>query len=100
MKWAILLYAILLYPDGEREQHVISWNIPFLTYQQCQVFFLQNATTLKDGVVVHGNSRYEQGMTLSEMGCTKAFISANGKPLDNPADRLQIYKLEDKGQDI
>ena len=39
MKWAILLYAILLYPDGEREQHVISWNIPFLTYQQCQVFF-------------------------------------------------------------
>ena len=50
--------------------------------------------------MVHGNSRYEQGMTLTEMGCTKAFIGANGKPLDNPADRLPIYKLEDKGQDI
>ena len=50
--------------------------------------------------MVHGNSRDEQGMTLTEMGCTKAFIGANGKPLDNPADRLPIYKLEDKGQDI
>ena len=100
MKWVILLYAILLYPDGEREQHVISWNIPFETYGQCANFYLQNDTTLKDGVVVHGNSRYEKGMTLTEMGCTKAFISSNGMPLDNPKDRKPIYKLQDKGKSI
>ena len=45
------------YPDGLREQQVISWNLPFQTYQQCQMFYNQNATNLKDGVVVHGNSQ-------------------------------------------
>ena len=68
IKVTILLYAILLYPDGIREQQVISWNLPFQSYQQCQTFYLQNATNLKGGVVVHGNSQYEQCMILSEMG--------------------------------
>ena len=89
IKVAILLYAILLYPDGEREQQVISWNLPFQSYQQCQTFYLQNATNLKSGVVVHGNSQYEQGMQLTEMGCTKVILTGNGEiPRDDPKNRV------------
>ena len=48
---------------------------------------------LKDGVVVHGNSQYEQGMELTEMGCTKVILSGNGDiPRDNPNDRVPHYK--------
>ena len=93
IKVAILLYATLLYPDGEREQLVISWNLPFQSYQQCHTFYLQNATNLKDGVVVHGNSQYEQGMTLTEMGCTKVIISGDGEPKDDPKNRVVHYKI-------
>ena len=92
IKVAVLLYAILLYPDGIREQQVISWNLPFQTYQQCQVFYNQNATNLKDGVIVHGNSQYEKGMQLTEMGCTKVIISGNGEPKDDPKNRVAHYK--------
>ncbi len=92
IKVAILLYAILLYPDGQREQQVISWNLPFQSYQQCEMFYLQNATNLKDGVVVHGNSQYEQGMTLQEMGCTRVILSGNGPPKDDPKNRKPHYK--------
>ena len=92
IKVAILLYAILLYPDGIREQQVISWNLPFQSYQQCQTFYLQNATNLKDGVVVHGNSQYEQGMTLQEMGCTRVILSGDGPPKDDPKNRVAHYQ--------
>ena len=91
IKVAILLYAILLYPDGEREQQVISWNLPFQSYQQCHTFYLQNATSLKDGVIVHGNSQYEQGMTLQEMGCTRVILSGDGPPKDDPKNRKPHY---------
>ena len=92
IKVTILLYAILLYPDGIREQQVISWNLPFQTYQQCQMFYNQNHKNLKDGVIVHGNSEYEEGMTLTEMGCTKVILSGNGDiPRDNPNDRIVHY---------
>ena len=92
IKVTILLYAILLYPDGIREQQVISWNLPFQTYQQCQMFYNQNYKNLKDGVIVHGNSEYEEGMTLTEMGCTKVILSGNGDiPRDNPNDRIVHY---------
>ena len=97
IKVAILLYAILLYPDGEREQQVISWNLPFQSYQQCHTFYLQNATNLKDGVVVHGNSQYEQGMTLTEMGCTKVILTGNGEiPRDDPKNRV-VHYMRGKG---
>ena len=92
IKVAILLYAILLYPDGEREQQVISWNLPFQSYQQCHNFYLQNATNLKDGVIVHGNSQYEQGMTLQEMGCTRVILSGDGPPKDDPKNRVAHYQ--------
>ena len=98
IKVAILLYAILLYPDGEREQQVISWNLPFQSYQQCHTFYLQNATNLKSGVVVHGNSQYEQGMQLIEMGCTKVILTGNGEiPRDDPKNRVVHYK---RGQGV
>ena len=38
MKWAILLYATLIFPTGEKQQ-VISWNIPFSSYEQCEQFY-------------------------------------------------------------
>ena len=95
IKVTILLYAILLYPDGIREQQVISWNLPFQSYQQCHTFYLQNATSLKDGVIVHGNSQYEQGMTLQEMGCTRVILSGDGEPKDDPKNRVVHYQ---KGQ--
>ena len=92
IKVSILLYAILLYPDGIKEQHVISWNLPFNSYEQCQMFFNQNHKNLKNGVVVHGNSQYEQGMILSEMGCTKVILTGNGEiPRDDPNDRVAHY---------
>ena len=91
IKVSILLYAILLYPGGEREQQVISWNLPFQTYQQCHTFYLQNATNLKSGVVVHGNSQYEQGMTLQEMGCTRVILSGDGPPKDDPKNTKPHY---------
>ena len=94
IKVSILLYAILLYPDGIKEQQVISWNLPFQSYQQCETFYLQNATNLKDGVVVHGNSQYEQGMTLTEMGCTKVILTGNGEiPRDDPLNRFSKYSV-------
>ena len=93
IKVAILLYAILLYPDGIKEQQVISWNLPFNSYEQCQMFFNQNHKNLKNGVIVHGNSQYEQGMILSEMGCTKVILTGNGEiPRDDPNDRVAHYK--------
>ena len=93
IKVSVLLYAILLYPDGIRQQQVISWNLPFATFQQCQMFYNQNATNLKQGVIVHGNSQYEKGMQLTEMGCTKVVISGNGDiPKDDPKDRVAHYK--------
>ena len=92
IKVTILLYAILLYPDGLRQQQVISWNLPFQSYENCEKFYNENQKKLKDGVVVHGNSEYEEGMTLSEMGCTKVVISGNGDiPRDNPNDREAHY---------
>ena len=98
IKVAILLYAILLYPDGERELQVISWTLPFQSYQQCQTFYLQNATNLKSGVVVHGNSQYEQGMQLTEMGCTKVILTGNGEiPRDDPKNRVVHSK---RGQGV
>ena len=98
IKVSILLYAILLYPDGIKEQQVISWNLPFQSYQQCQTFYLQNATNLKSGVVVHGNSQYEQGMQLTEMGCTKVILTGNGEiPRDDPKNRVVHYK---RGQGV
>ncbi len=93
IKVAVVLYAILLYPDGIREQQVISWNLPFATFPQCQMFFNQNATNLKDGVVVHGDSQYEEGMTLTEMGCTKVILTGNGDiPRDDPKNRVVHYQ--------
>ncbi len=93
IKVTILLYAILLYPDGLRQQQVISWNLPFQTYQQCQMFYKQNQKNLKDGVVVHGNSEYEEGMTLTEMGCTKVILTGNGDiTRDDPKDRVVHYQ--------
>ena len=97
IKVTILLYAILLYPDGIREQQVISWNLPFQSYQQCQTFYLQNATNLKDGVIVHGNSQYEQGMTLQDLGCTRVILSGDGPPKDDPKNRVVHYK---RGQGV
>ena len=93
IKVSILLYAILLYPDGIREQQVISWNLPFQSYQQCHTFYNQNHKNLKDGVIVHGNSEYEEGMTLGEMGCTKVILTGNGDiPRDDPKNRVAHYK--------
>ena len=98
IKVSILLYAILLYPDGIKEQQVISWNLPFNSYEQCQMFFNQNHKNLKNGVIVHGNSQYEQGMILSEMGCTKVILTGNGEiPRDDPKNRVVHYK---RGQGV
>ncbi len=94
---AILLYAILLFPDGVREQTVISWNLPFPNYAQCEIFYLQNNKNLKGGVVTHGNSVYEEGMTLVEMGCTKVVFTEDGPSKDRPEDRRIHYQ---KGKDI
>ncbi len=94
IKVSVLLYAILLYPDGLRQQQVISWNLPFQSYAQCQMFYNQNHKNLKDGVVVHGNSQYEEGMTLTEMGCTKVILEGDGSPLkDDPNNRVAHYKI-------
>ena len=57
-----------------------------------QMFYNQNHKNLKDGVIVHGNSEYEEGMQLTEMGCTKVILSGNGDiPRDNPNDRVVHY---------
>ncbi len=93
IKVAVVLYAILLYPDGLREQQVISWNLPFQSYETCQIFYNQNHKNLKDGVIVHGNSQYEEGMTLTEMGCTKVILSGDDKFKDDPNNRVAHYQL-------
>ena len=93
IKVAVLLYAILLYPDGVREQQVISWNLPFQSYEHCQIFYNQNHKNLKDGVIVHGNSQYEEGMTLTEMGCTKVIMNGNNEYKDDPNNRVAHYQL-------
>ena len=56
MKWAILLYATLLYPTGEHQQ-VISWNLPFQTYEQCEAFYYEQKENLHKGVITHGKEK-------------------------------------------
>ena len=89
IKVTVLLYEYIL-PHGIREQQV---NVEL----ECQIIiraqnYNQNATNLKDGVIVHGNSQYEKGMQLTEMGCTKVIISGNGEPKDDPKNRVAHYK--------
>ena len=48
---AILLYALLGYPNNDNYEQVISWNLPFQTYEQCSMFYLQNKQNLHDGVI-------------------------------------------------
>ena len=78
MKWAILLYATLLYPTGERQQ-VISWNLPFQTYEQCEAFYYEQKENLHKGVITHGKDKYHPEIQLLEMGCAKGVIKAKGE---------------------
>ena len=46
---------------------------------------------------MHGNSQYEEGMTLTEMGCTKVILEGDGSaPKDDPNNRVAHYT---RGQD-
>ena len=74
MKWAILLYATLIFPTGEKQQ-VISWNIPFSSYEQCEQFYKKEKDTLHKGVLDHGKEVYHPEIQLVEMGCAVAMFS-------------------------
>ena len=91
MKWAILLYAHLVYPTGEI-QKVISWNLPFTSYEQCEAFYQTEKENLHKGVLDHGKVTYHPDIKLKEMGCARGEIRAKGeKPLMSGERRL-YYK--------
>tara|TARA_B100001057_G_scaffold305656_1_gene305805 strand:+ start:4482 stop:4769 length:288 start_codon:yes stop_codon:yes gene_type:complete len=88
MKWAILLYAHLIYPTGEIQQ-VVSWNLPFQSYEQCEAFYNLQYKTLHAGVINHGKQVYHPDIKIKEMGCARGEIRANGqKPLMSGERRL------------
>tara|TARA_Y100001954_G_C15402342_1_gene403284 strand:- start:252 stop:539 length:288 start_codon:yes stop_codon:yes gene_type:complete len=88
MKWAILLYATLIFPTGEKQQ-VISWNIPFSSYEQCEQFYKKEKDTLHKGVLDHGKEVYHPEIQLVEMGCARGEIRARGdKPIVTGQRRL------------
>lgn len=90
---AILLYALLGYPNNDNYEQVISWNLPFQTYEQCSMFYLQNKQNLHDGVIRHGKSTYKADMFLQEMGCTKVSQPADRSTpaKDTPGARRPLY---------
>lgn len=88
MMWAILIYATLVYPSGE-VQRVISWNLPFRSYEQCEAFYRQEEDTLQKGVIAHGQDVYHPDIQLLEMGCAKGQIQqAGAKPIVSGEKRL------------
>ena len=67
MMWAILIYATLVYPSGE-VQRVISWNLPFRSYEQCEAFYRQEEDTLQKGVIAHGQDVYHPDRQIQQAG--------------------------------
>ena len=78
MKWAILLYAYLVYPDSSQMEKVISWNLPFQSYEECKSFYNRHTDDLHGGVIEHGEKTYGATMTINEMGCARAVIMHPG----------------------
>ena len=93
MKWAILIYAYLAYPQSDNIEKVISWNLPFASYQECESFYHMYEDKLQSGVLVHAKEQYEADMTIREIGCARAVIE---KPGDDPdvSDQRPIFKRE------
>ena len=98
MKWAIVVYAVLVHASGipDDEHLVISWNLPFDTDNECVGFYNRNHHELKGGVVLHGQRAYNDEMGIKEMGCVKAMVDLNTwKPGDPPgqlSDKLVLYQ--------
>lgn len=82
MKWAILIYAYLAYPQSDNIEKVISWNLPFASYQECKSFYHMYEDNLQTGVLVHAKEQYKADMIIREMGCARAVIHQPGEDPD------------------
>ena len=103
MKWAIVIYAVLVHASGtpSDEHFVISWNLPFDTHNQCAGFYNRNHTQLKGGVVLHGKRAYNDNMEIKEMGCVKAIVdTSKHKPGDPPNELTDKLVLYQRGLDL
>tara|TARA_E500000178_G_scaffold344949_1_gene394001 strand:+ start:6895 stop:7185 length:291 start_codon:yes stop_codon:yes gene_type:complete len=92
MQWVILLYAFLEYPDGSLEK-VVSRNLPFQTYNQCEQFYYQNKDNLIPGVIDYSKTYNGEKLNLIEMGCSKAEVVKPGQPIPEPTGFKPLYRL-------
>ena len=99
MKWAILIYAVLTSSTGipDKEQFVVSWNIPFTTHEECAKFYKANEKNLQDGVKLHGARNYNLA-DVKEMGCVRAELNPlTWKPGDLPSkliDKVILFQRD------
>ena len=75
MKWAVVMYALLAFQNGNNEtREMISWNLPFQSHEMCEAFLKKNTEQLKKGVLTHGKDLYKADMIVKEMGCATATV--------------------------
>ena len=78
MKWAILLYATLLYPN-RRTTTSNKLNHPFKHMSSVKHFIMNKKENPHKGVINHGKDKYHPEIQLLEMGCAKGVIKAKGE---------------------
>tara|TARA_B100000941_G_scaffold290908_1_gene275803 strand:+ start:6983 stop:7288 length:306 start_codon:yes stop_codon:yes gene_type:complete len=97
MQWVILLYAFLEYPDSGAIEKVVSRNLPFESYEQCEQFYHQNKNNLIPGVIEYSKTYNGEELTLLEMGCSKTQIPVSPHNYDQdipePSEFRPLYQL-------
>lgn len=97
MQWVILLYAFLEYPDSGAIEKVVSRNLPFESYEQCEQFYHQNKNNLIPGVIKYSKTYNGEELTLLEMGCSKTQIPVSPHNYDQdipePSEFRPLYQL-------
>ena len=70
MKWAIIFYAFITAPGGEKIEHV-SWGLTFPHHEKCIEFFEENEYKLIKGLTEFLEKQYGT-IVLEEVGCAHA----------------------------
>ena len=88
------MYALLTPEDGNQVRQMISWNMPFQSYSQCEYFLRNNTKRLLGGVIQLTEELHSEIATVKEMGCSTATVYYD-TPNDPPTitDKRSHYSV-------